>query len=66
MAYKIIHVTHANKLKDHIYEIVCDTDADFADLPECATGSTAVSIESAAVRAVNASGEWAPFGGTAE
>lgn len=65
MAYKIIHVTRANKLKDHIYEIVCDTDADFANLPQCATGSTAVSVESAAVRAVNASGEWVPFGGSA-
>lgn len=42
-------------------EFVCDTDTDFADLPESATGSTAVSIESGNIRMVNTSGEWVPF-----
>lgn len=42
-------------------EFICDTDADFADLPESATGSTAVSIESGNIRMVDTNGEWKPF-----
>ena len=65
MAYKIVSAEYSGYLGDYVKEIVCDTDADFASLPECCTGSTAVSAESAAVRVVNASGEWIEFGGSA-
>ena len=44
-------------------EYICDTDADFANLPEACTGSTAVSLESGKVMVVNTSGEWVAFGG---
>lgn len=46
---------------DYIAEYICDTDADFADLPEASTGSTAISIESGNIRIVNTQGEWVPF-----
>lgn len=42
-------------------EFICDTDADFANLPEACTGSTALSIESGSIRMVNTKGEWVPF-----
>ena len=42
-------------------EFICDTDADFANLPKACTGSTALSIESGSIRMVNTSGEWVPF-----
>lgn len=44
-------------------EYLCDTDADFADLPKAAPGSTAVSAATGNVMVVNASGEWVAFGG---
>lgn len=43
-------------------EFLCDTDADFVNLPEAITGSTAVSIQSGRIRIVNTQGEWVPFG----
>ena len=45
-----------------IKEYLCDTDADFASLPESDPGSMAVSIESGKVQAVNTQGQWVPFG----
>lgn len=42
-------------------EYLCDTDADFVNLPHCRTGSTAVSIETGNVLVVNTEGEWVPF-----
>ena len=42
-------------------EFICDTDADFANLPKACTGSTALSIESGRIKMVNTSGEWVPF-----
>lgn len=69
MAYKLIG---AKKLpyetgSDEILvakEFLCDTDADLANLPECAPGSSAVSIESGTVKAVNTEGAWVPFAGS--
>lgn len=46
-------------------EFLCDTENDVESLPECNTGSTAVVIASGNVYMVNASGEWALFGGEA-
>ena len=43
-------------------EFLCDTDADFAILPVCDTGSMAVSIESGKVMVVNTAGSWVEFG----
>lgn len=50
-------------VNDYRCEYVVDTDADFDSLPTCATGSTALSVQSGTVKMVNASGEWAVFGG---
>lgn len=63
MAWKLIDV-RVNPLtnKDH-NEFICDTDADFADLPKCNPGDTAVSAATRNVYIVNASGNWVLFGG---
>lgn len=45
-----------------IKEFLCDTDADFANLPVCDPGSSAVSIESGTVVTVNTKGKWQEFG----
>ena len=44
-------------------EIICDTDADFEDLPQAGAGSTALSVASGTTFMVNASGNWVPLGG---
>lgn len=44
-------------------EFIIDTDEDVATLPECATGSAALSIASGSVFVVNASGVWTKCGG---
>lgn len=48
--------------KEH-REFICDTDADFADLPKSNPGDTAVSAATGNVKVVNASGNWVDFGG---
>ena len=48
-----------------IKEYLCDTDADFASLPECDPGSMAVSIESGKVYVVNTEGTWVEFAASA-
>jgi hypothetical protein len=63
MAIKLISQEWSNELGDDMEHYICDTDADFANLPKAPTGSTAISVESGAVRMVNASGVWAYFGG---
>lgn len=40
---------------------ITDTDADFAKLPKCYPGSTAVSAATGNVMVVNASGQWVDF-----
>lgn len=46
-----------------ICEFVLDGDEDVASLPECGSGSTAISVASGKVFMKNASGEWKEFGG---
>lgn len=62
MAWKLIDV-RVNPLtnKDH-NEFICDTDADFTNLPKGNPGDTAVSAATANVYVVNASGYWVEFG----
>lgn len=43
-------------------DFIVDSNEDFANLPECCTGSTALS-PSGDIMVVNASGEWVKFGG---
>ena len=63
MANKLIDV-RVNPLTNAEHrDFICDTDADFADLPKGNPGDTAVSAETANVYVVNASGNWVPFGG---
>lgn len=63
MAYKMIDEAYCPYVRAMRREFICDTDADFADLPECCVGSTAVSLETGNVRVVNSKGEWVAFGG---
>ena len=61
MAIKIISSEYCAYVDDYKREFIVDTDADFNDLPPSCPGSTALS-PSSAMRIVNASGEWVPFG----
>lgn len=61
MAIKLISSEYCACVNDYRREYICDSDADFANLPKSCVGSTAVS-PSGAVRMVNASGEWVQFG----
>lgn len=63
MAYKLIDEQYNPFPNSERKEFICDNDADFTDLPKSAPGSSAVSVETGAVMMVNASGEWAKFGG---
>lgn len=63
MAYKLIKEEYCVYVDDEVREFICDTDADFADLPTSCVGSTAVSVETGNVYVVNASGAWVKFGG---
>ena len=63
MAYKLIKETYCPYADSSRKEFICDTDADFAKLPPCCVGSTAVSIASGNVMVVNTSGKWVMFGG---
>lgn len=63
MAYKLIDVHVPLYTNIEKRDFICDTDADFADLPKCYPGSTAVSAATGNVYVVNASGEWVAFGG---
>ena len=61
MAVKCIDRKYTSVVRDYRCEFVCDTDADFALLPEADVGSVAVSLESGAIRVVNTAGAWVPF-----
>ena len=65
MAIKLIDSKYCATQNDELKEYLCDTDADFENLPTSCTcaGSTAVSVESGAIRVVNAAGQWVAFGG---
>lgn len=63
MAIKLVAREYVPFLDDYKCDFVVDTDSDFDKLPNACTGSTAVSVESGTVRVVNASDEWANFGG---
>lgn len=65
MALKLTNERYCAYRNEKIAEYLCDTDADFANLPKAAIGSTAVSIETANVMIVNTSGSWVAFGGEA-
>lgn len=60
MAIKLINSEYCACVNDYRKEFICDSDADFNNLPKCCVGSTALST-SGAIRMVNASGEWVPF-----
>lgn len=61
MAIKLISLEYCECVDDYRREYIVDSDADFANLPKSCVGSTALS-PSGAMRIVNASGEWVPFG----
>lgn len=63
MAIKLVNEAWCACQDDYQKDFICDTDADFANLPKCATGSSAISVASGTIKMVNASGEWAVFGG---
>lgn len=61
MAYKQIAPTYECEAPRK--EFVMDSDADLQDLPECGSGSVAISVAPGNVWMKNASGKWAIFGG---
>lgn len=61
MAIKLVFRDWSRVMGAYVCEFVCDNDTDFSNLPSCATGSSAISVQSGAIRMVNASGEWAEF-----
>ncbi|MBO5969328.1 MAG: hypothetical protein J6S14_12610 [Clostridia bacterium] len=63
MAYKLIKEEYCPYVNAERREYLCDTDADFANLPESCTGSAAVSAATGNVYVENASGAWVKFGG---
>ena len=63
MAAKLVNVAWCVCLNEYQMDFVCDTDADFADLPRCSTGSCAISIATGNVKMVNTVGDWVDFGG---
>ena len=63
MATKIVNISWCACLNEYQMDFLCDTDADFADLPKCATGSCAISVASGNVQMVNTVGDWVVFGG---
>ena len=63
MAAKIVNISWSACLNEYQMDFLCDTDADFADLPKCATGSCAISVASGNVQMVNTVGDWVVFGG---
>lgn len=62
MAIKLTNKEYCPFVDEYKSEFICDTDEDFANLPKCCTGSTAVSLQSGKIRVVNTVGEWVPFG----
>lgn len=63
MAIKLIKHEYCPHNDEYMKEYLCDTDADFQNLPKCGTGSTAVSIASGTIKIANTAGEWVTFGG---
>lgn len=63
MAIKLVNREWCACVNDFRHEYIADTNADFENLPACAAGSTALSVESGDIMVVNASGEWVKFGG---
>ena len=62
MAIKLVNREWCACVNDFRHEYIVDSNDDFANLPQCAAGSTALS-PSGDMRMVNASGEWVEFGG---
>lgn len=62
MATKLISKYYCPYERAERKEFICDTDADFADLPEACTGSKAISLWSKKERVVNTKGRWVPYG----
>lgn len=63
MAKKVVSISWCACLGEYQKDFICDTDADFATLPECVTGSCAISIETGNVKMVDTVGKWVDFGG---
>jgi hypothetical protein len=61
MAIKLIARTWSACVDDYKCDFIVDSNDDFENLPKSGVGSTALS-PSGAIRMVNASGEWVPFG----
>lgn len=63
MAIKLVNREYSSCLNAYQCDYIADTEADVADLPECCAGSSALVVESGAIYMVNASGDWAVYGG---
>ena len=63
MAIKLVDQEWSPHLDAYIREYIVDAEADVENLPISCVGSTALVVSSATIYMVNASGEWATFGG---
>lgn len=63
MAIKVVDKKWCAYTEDYVFEYLCDTDNDFANLPQCPAGSQALSVATGTIKVVNASGQWVTFGG---
>ena len=63
MAFKLIEKRYDPIQKAERMGFLCDTEDDIANLPSAAPGSTAMVVATGVIYMVNASGEWAKFGG---
>ena len=66
MAIKLVKIENGVYTKDGtilVKELIVDSDADFANLPEAAPGSTALCVANGIVYIVNARGYWTTLGG---
>ena len=63
MAIKLINNEWCACQNDYIHEYIVDTETDIDNMPQSCTGSSALVVESGNIYMVNASDEWAKFGG---
>ena len=63
MAIQLINEEYCPYTNESRKEFIADTVDDVGSLPECCAGSTALVPDAGTVYMVNASGEWAEFGG---
>lgn len=63
MAIELVNKKWCPCLDDYQREFIADAESDVASLHKSSAGSSALVVESGNIYVVNASGDWAVFGG---